>query len=1188
MVIVSYSANRILQRLNLRKLTFIKFFPPTFRERSKGEFFLKIIFAFFFSLTGLILILNCSKKFTVKPTDPFLFQDGIAQSPGIQLFTILDSYPSLKSGFSKLDPPTFNNKLNESLNLTKDNIAGSLRSLENLLLQDESKLRPMLSKVSLLLNRMRTGNPESYSTALSYLTRIRNLQQSFLISAMPITNRSLKELYKTKSNSDLQKSLLKLNKNLVDPSLKDTLKSLENFIYKGISLNTVSKQGLAKTAFSLLDYSQNSDKKLKNALMTVLNQLGDSIALKGGYDNSKKVDYAIKEFLLNLQKYNTSSGSEFTSSTYGSYYNNSTYSSEFSRLVSDIFVYFKKIINTPSNLLLYPDKSLLGGLLENYNKLGFTGNYKDVDLSLRKVIALDPDGKDRATNGASKPISALESLVFLLSLSDNYGYIWNNDPINPQITGMSGGIITLGDAMYALYSRMNGSPLGIFDVLNKSASSANTNGYVKRNGVSYPVNANTPALSLLEGESRGPISGSSDSVFTKTIPWVLAWISKSLYSGYSPYYNKNRKDSSGNFLTIDGNIYKDSKGFDKIYKSFWKTSEFSVTIKNGTRVGLGGYKDPQGDGIAYTIQEIEKTDTERAVDTDEEAFYKNFQWLLYEKKFVLVTPVQVNLDKGIQDAIYLTIIANGLKGLMNVKPFCGTNDSEKCYEQYSGIWRMSERRIKSDIKVQGDLTRFSDTPGDSCILIESWGYGISSSTYGFSDDTTFQQVYRLLYSQYDNPDRFYGAIPKVISQNFSSLERIGFTNGDSVSPSKVKDNWNSRNKLLPLIAALANTLYVQSYNTSDPSQSKNPFKLITDLFSILARPYVYSGNDPVAYTVTNENPTSASINIINMKIKGASSDYGIRSRSMSAELYYPDENLRSLMSLLIENNRRYSDGVIYAVSGGNLVSSALELLSILGSSEKTSARENLIKGLQLLVSQVGVNSDNPSSTQFNIESSLKDISDKISKFLITRSANPADSSWDDITDLTDLLNDILSKNSPYEIVTSLSSLMDILIEGNASESEMIAFLNILSQALTSPQGSQNYILSEIITTDLPSLIPPILPYSRSIIGILDALSVPNTGFFYWLQACMKSDYHISNMFLELEKFSVDPVVQSVNKDNSSMFYATGTLMKYFADIYQFGKKFADPGNYNFEDRWNVTEENSTLYDRVNYILSKKK
>ena len=47
------------------------------------------------------------------------------------------------------------------------------------------------------------------------------------------------------------------------------------------------------------------------------------------------------------------------------------------------------------------------------------------------------------------------------------------------------------------------------------------------------------------------------------------------------------------------------------------------------------------------FMKYQKTDSERAVSSDEEAFYKNFQWLLYEKRFVVIIPARAKLDASL-------------------------------------------------------------------------------------------------------------------------------------------------------------------------------------------------------------------------------------------------------------------------------------------------------------------------------------------------------------------------------------------------------------------------------------------------------------------------------------------------------------------------------------------------------------
>jgi len=1115
-----------------------------------------------------------------------LFADGIDGYSGLKLFSLLDNYPALKNAMQKLKPEDFNLKLDQSLKLSKESLPNGLRSISNLLLNKENKLRSLLARLSNLLNQIRTNNPAAFGQALVLIEKIRASQSQFLAPLIPIDNLGLNHLLATKSNEELRKAILDLSNNLSKQSTKDLLVKLENFLYKALGQNQNTKSALATLVSAIADESLIEDRTFKNKLLETLGGIGNMFQFNSGVFPVKSPERVIKELIINLDEYFTVGGNIYQSTPE---YQTTGYSYELGEVLTQLYIRVRRLINTPSALIKDNQSPILSLLSESYHSLGFTANFPGVDFSLGKMIAIDAQGRNRAFNLFSDSINSLDSLLFTLSLVDAYGYKWNNNQNAPQITEMTGGVITLGDALHSLSSKMEATDtdslanLGLVAVLNKSAYEAVNNGKVKRNGINYPVDMNTPALALLEGESRGPLpyrtsfSQEFDPIYTKTIPWVLGTIVETLFSGKAPYYNKNRKDSSGNILTFDGKIYKNSAGNDLIYKSSWQTGKYRIAIRNNKYVGLGGVEVGASDeGTSFTIHEFNIPESSRALESDEEAFYKNFQWLLYEKRIVIVIPVLTEaLGGGIQDATYATIIGNGLKGLMNLKPYCELT----CKEQDNGIWLKAKVRIKTDFKTIGDLQNFSQEPGDSVFFLETWGYGLSNPGYGFTDDTVFQQVFRLLFANFSDPSRFYGPIPAPIKWNFAVIERLGFWNDVEVSSSLVNQYWDNRNQLLPLIASLARSFYLQT----DSINNKNPYFLLTDLAKVIMRPYIYEGLDPVAL---NSSPPAA-VNIINFRIRGAGGSFGIRSPRMpSAALYYPVSNLRTLISILSENSIRFQDGLLPILGKSNTLSNLGEAIYALGEPSKKTLRAKLHDGLSKFLDQVKTNAENPSSIQFNIETAINELVAEIAIYQNSRSSNLDDSTWSSIDDIVDLLRNFVSTSSPYNYTDNLSRLLDSIIEAKPSQNEISAVFDLIVSILINPTtNQQSYLLTDILTTDISKFLPNLADDPRDLLIIAESLTKPSTFLDYFLDNA-RSDYPFEYLIIDLEKFLVSPEIHSLNEDKNSLFYNTSMLCLQFANIIQLGKK---PQNmpFWFADHENITNEKSTLFDRLNFLLSKK-
>jgi hypothetical protein len=724
---------------------------------------------------------------------------------------------------------------------------------------------------------------------------------------------------------------------------------------------------------------------------------------------------------------------------------------------------------------------------------------------------------------------------------------------------------------------------------------------IKRNGSTFNFNLNTSALALLEGESRGPIGGASDPVFSKTVPWALGLLATTLYSGKAPYFNKNRTDSSGNILTLDGRVYRNSNGQDQIYRRQWNTARYSIPALNPNNpgnsrwVGLGGFTglDSSYNGSSYTITEIEIPESERAVSSDEEAFYKNFQWLLYQKRMVLVIPVAIDALGGtLREAAYATIIGNGLSGLMNVKPYCTVN---ACAESDIGRWLKSGQFIKGNFKTpERDLQTFSNTPGDSVMLLEVYGFGIGSTAstqFGFTDDTVLNQVYNLLFSKASTPSEFYGPIPPVIRWNFEALERLGFLTNQMVTPGQTQSEWSVRNRLLPLIAAIAKTLYDQTDNSA--GNPKDPFLILSSLADVLARPYLFRGNDPTAALDTQDSATTnANVETWQFRIEGYAgpgSTFGIRSPSMpEAFLYYPSAGIRSPFSILLEKTRRANDGLLNLISKGNGLEGLGRFLFELGKKENESPRKKFNQGLQLILNEIRLSGEITESNHFNITESLEELKD----FIIEE----RDSSGGRLTDTNltqrntydkaaEFIYDFLSSESPYGYAENLKGIFRSLAFAKPTFGELNSFLDVVASIFVDKNGNKTYFITSLITEDLVKILINAKGNTRSLVGLLEGMTRDN-GFlpFFWSRAT--SDYNADQLLQDLQRFLVSPEVQTRDQGPNDLFFNAGEILGLFSDL---AEKPRMPGGmpHWFPDHWNKAEDSSTAFDRLNFLLSKK-
>ncbi|MCB1157034.1 MAG: hypothetical protein KDK45_05975, partial [Leptospiraceae bacterium] len=898
-----------------------------------------------------------------------------------------------------------------------------------------------------------------------------------------------------------------------------------------------------------------------------------------------------KELIYNLQSFATTEGSAYTSNDA---YRLSAHSSRLSYVVGDMMVPLRALFANDPKYPMKTDKTVLSYLLDNLNSYE-TSNPELIDSTLQKLVALDFKGYDRSISASSISITALESLIFVLATAELFGYEWNNDSTSPKVTGMSGGAITVGDSLVSLRSRLVASgagdtQVGMIKFLNDSAAAAK-NGDVQMDGVNLPVDANTRALCLLQGESKGDVGSCSDTVYTKTIPWALGLISRVIFEGYGPYYNKNRTDGP---LSLSGSNYKSS----------WTTSDFKIKVKDASFAGLGGTQNPSGNGSHYSITEIVKTDAERAVSSDEEAIFKNFMWLVHEKRMVLVIPVNAIMGTAVKDAAYITVVANGLSGLMDAKP-CNSANTSCDKSSDNGKWRKAGTFIKPTTTVgavttaaatSGDLQTFSDTPGDSVLLVEAWGKDLTGTDpYGFSD-ALYPILWDLAFTENASPTTFYGAIPPALAKNFAIFERLGFLTENTVTPANTSTYWDKRNKLFPMVAALAKAFKSNTDNTI--GQEKNAYKVLTDLAKVLVRPYIYEGLDWTGDSSGNA-ALVAGKTITTLRIDTASSSDGLRSPFMLEHNYYPNPKYRSLLSLLAEghvvknstpNGRRYQDGLINLISQTNLASGIANLFNEFNKEARKTGKEKMISGLSKIFLEMKTTSESPQANQFNLQTATEDLEIRLRDYTKEKTApdytanKTFDYTWNGVDEGMVMVRDLFTVGSKYSIIRNIDNLLDILIDSQPTQAEAANLVEILSAVFADENGKQSSIVTDLIIVDSPKMLKLMAPAGHDTLGLMNTMTETG-GFLAYLQDNLATPYTIADILNDAEQFLNSSIVQSKEKNKSSLIYSTGRLLEDFIPVLQAGKKFSLPGTY-FEDSSNSTENADTAFDALNYLFSR--
>lgn len=1177
-----------------------------------------------------LLFLCCkSKNDAIAPAS---FYDNIPTT-GLRLFNLLDNYPSLKAGFQSLQPIPFNNRLESSMTIPyREDIVGFLRSSSDMLLNPNAHVRQSLLKVHDLLDRIDNAPNQAFDTLQPWLEKLRVYQRPVLRNLSPISQSALAYMYATYSKETMHGKFQELASVLRDPEIKILFVELEDVLDKALNRNANAKAAVQGLLQGMVDPSLIADKVMKQKLIQIISSIGDSFNQRAGFSDFKSSDTVLKELIINLEKYYTLGGGVYSDPTLTDY-TDAAYPSEFSILLTEAFRYLRPMLSFGGSYTADPNVILSLKLAQNVANFDFSRSISGVDFSIHELVRMDALGRDRVNDTNSSPVTALESLMFILTLSDKFGFRWENpadtsmmrlEP-NGSVNGgpMTGGVLTVGDSIYSLGSTMTGS-IGIKSFMNQSS----VDGAVFRNGdattpTPFTISINTPTLTLLEAPDPSILPSANNTVYTKTIPFIMKLIRNVLISGGGPYYNRNRTDASGAIYTIDGKMYKDSNGVDLIYKSSWNTSEYRIKVSNTASgacnstslcrwVGPGGMETnanyannsftpvPSGTnasgakGWSIPVWEIAKDDqTQRAVSSDEEALYKNFQWLLHEKRMVAVIPLRASLGAGVpyKMAAYVTLIANGLTGLMGATPIL--QDGTNCSDKINGIWRLKQTFLKPGCasSTQPNFRQpgipilqanYSDLPGDSMFYLEAWDYGTTGSgslTFNSLGDTS---VYSIFYP----PTSSYGVIPQVIAANFSVMERLSFLTSSRVlasSPadptlgSSVDASWDQRNRLLPLIVALAQTLDDQV----DSVNGKNPFQILTGLSGSLTR--------PLLGRITDTEPGSGGRQIDVVKI--VNSDSSVRSNSAGPNEYlfrYLDpvtqKPIRSPISILSENDRRYQDGLLNLMSRTNLISTFVQMMAEMGRPERAAGAVLTFQSLANLLGEVKLTNESPTAIQYNLQTYLESVRDMLAAYPGTRSSNVYDPDWDKVGAWAVRLRDYFSAGSVYSLIPTVDFSLDMVIDNVPSTTEIQGILNLLGSLFRNSDGNQDYLISNLLSGDTPDLIDIASPNGRSIVGVM--MGLVKTGEFYsYLEADMSTPFPLKAIFTDTKRLIASDMIQTPQQDSSSLLYTMGVLTGIFADMAAGGRKQM-PGGFTFYDRFNQDENSDTYWNRLITIFTR--
>lgn len=451
--------------------------------------------------------------------------------------------------------------------------------------------------LSSLLQRIRIYDLNSYEKVTDLIERIRQHPDPFLENIIPLSHNGLKKLYLEYTSSELEHDMLDIFDSLQKQDTKDILKDIEDFLHKSITLNSNAREAMEKLTQSFLIFTAEA-KTLQRIIPELLNNLGYVLGERIGY-SQKSSDRIIKELIVNLENYTTTK----TGSESNNLYDNVTayadsshitysYPSKLDFILKEMFKSIRKLILPTTNDVKDINKDIFNELTKTLSNIGF--RIQNTDQSLLNLIKYDFRGKDRINDSSTQysgRFSGLEALAYMVAITKHFGYNWNatcpNSSSAVNIIGENGGFFTVGDSITALRSKNDCTDLGSAKIFKEANILAET----YRNGNVFKYDLNTPALCLLEGNSKGDIicldynSDSyvdADPIYAKTLPWVFGWLVRVLFKGEGPFYVET----------------------PTTYVDTWTTSNYKIKVRNGDFAGLGGIQNPSGNGTYYTIKEI--------------------------------------------------------------------------------------------------------------------------------------------------------------------------------------------------------------------------------------------------------------------------------------------------------------------------------------------------------------------------------------------------------------------------------------------------------------------------------------------------------------------------------------------------------------------------------------------------------
>ena len=570
-------------------------------------------------------------------------------------------------------------------------------------------------------------------------------------------------------------------------------------------------------------------------------------------------------------------------------------------------------------------------------------------------------------------------------------------------------------------------------------------------------------------------------------------------------------------------------------------------VKNGKPFVLKGQTN--GNATRFVLEEnIKQNDPVRECKNQEEAIYRNYQWLAFDKKMAFIIPLYVDL-MGIEMGGFFFAEGNGFLGLVNSSKgakngYWLSNNADYPFPKYAN----------SGIGVGNIPTgnnpdyKESHIPGDGRLTLM-----LSENPVGFTADMMFDG---LIGKGFAFPGAIACSIVTVLRLGFIQEELVESNSPDIGNPSS--ETWKNRNKLLPIIVALTGALRDMTvYETSASGhnynyQGKHKFpirELIEGILVPLSKPHMryledtaHSPSDPAYW---NKRWTQR----VGNESEGTFSCFKPNIPNETDISYFtPNESLRSLVSIMTGKDPGSVNGLIPLVSDNTkLFSRMIALLQNLGGPDKEAARVKLFKGLEQFLTTI------KSSKSETMVRGLATVDSRYAWMFQPREDDvllndlltydgpvfPSDPDWEDFDEGVDFVKELLGGDN--DITDNLVNVMDAVLKIQLTEPEIESLLYTMGKLFARCSNGIWQYHGECPDYDqvyrMMTFIPAIHKLMKgdgsggNYMNLLDNLHLlmeNDASFLYYFTDCMYTHYSSEQILKDLYDFTSSDLVNSEN------------------------------------------------------------